>query len=369
MIQIYIDRLPEIQQWYVEQMVPLIASKPLCPISQVTSSPRLKDFYHNLQLISNDVIHDILINSIDTLCKQYTWILEYVMLCDVTARYSSFRKKHPGHGMANARVTYITQYLNCGFWEDALREENMSPETAGKSWEKLEKVINKAEQTLSILNDIVAQKFNYCFLTEEIRGILVERMDIPICPYCNRQYIQPVTIDEKKRYLGDLDHILPKSQYRLFSLSLWNLTPSCKVCNQIFKKNKSAKILNPQEKGFDEDCTLILLYNDVRQMIGMDPPVGMQWEIQPFASEDVKARLENNLQVFHLNEVYKYHQLDMQRTLQRRYQIECTSYYRDLVRILPMSDDPWLWYGVSLDPSKFQEELLSKAIYDIIFHN
>lgn len=369
MIRIYIDRLPEIQQWYAEQMVPLIASKPLRPSGQITSTPRIKDFYHNLELISNDVIRDILLNPIDILCKQYTWILEYVMLCDVTARYSSFRKNHPGHGMADTRVTYITQYLNCGFWEDALREEHMSPEIAGKSWKKLEKVINKAKQKLSIMNDLVGQKFNYCFLTEEIRGMLVEQMDIPICPYCNRQYIQPITIDEKKRYLGDLDHILPKSLYCLFSLSLWNLTPSCKICNQIFKKDKSAKILNPQEQGFDADCILILQYNNVRQMIGMEPPAGMQWEIQPSASEDIKAKLENNLRVFHLNEVYKYHQLDMQRILQCRYQIECTSYYRDLVRILPMSDDPWLWYGVSLEPSKFQNELLSKAIYDIIFYN
>ena len=119
MIRIYIDRLPEIQQWYAEQTVPLIESKPLHPSGQVTSSPRLNSFYHNLQSISDDVIRDILLNSIDILCKQYAWILEYVMLCDVTARYSSFRKKHPGHGVDDARVKYITQYLNCGFWEDA----------------------------------------------------------------------------------------------------------------------------------------------------------------------------------------------------------------------------------------------------------
>ena len=104
-------------------------------------------------------------------------------------------------------------------------------------------------------------------------------------------------------------------------------------------------------------------------MIGLEPPAELQWEIQSQTDKDIREKLKNNLQTFHLNEVYKYHRLDAQRTLRRRYQIEHTSYYKKLVQMLPMSDDPWLWYGVSLDPFKFQDELLSKAIYDIVFHN
>lgn len=370
MIRIYIDRLTEIQQWYAEQMVPIIVSKSLDPpSSQITSNHRLTDFYQNLQLISSDVIRDILLNSVDVLCEKYVWVLEYILLCNVTVGYRSFKKKHRGHGMAYARVTYINQYLECSFWKESLKEEDMSAVEAGKSWVKLDKVIKRAKQKLDILNEIVEQKFNYGFLPEKIRGILVERMNIPICPYCNRQYIQPVTIDQRKRYLGDLDHIWPKSSFCLFSLSLWNLTPSCKVCNQIFKKDKSAKLLNPQKQGFNEDCILTLKYDNVRQMIGLEPPAELQWEIQSQTDKDIREKLKNNLQTFHLNEVYKYHRLDAQRTLRRRYQIEHTSYYKKLVKMLPMSDDPWLWYGVSLDPFKFQDELLSKAIYDIVFHN
>ena len=68
MIRIYIDRLTEIQQWYAEQMVPIIVSKSLDPpSSQITSNHRLTDFYQNLQLISSDVIRDILLNSVDVL--------------------------------------------------------------------------------------------------------------------------------------------------------------------------------------------------------------------------------------------------------------------------------------------------------------
>lgn len=369
MIRIYIDRLSELRIWYAEQTIPLIHNKRLRPSAQIKADPLSVTFSQHLSTLSEDTIRDILLTPLEELCKQYDWIREYVMLCDVTAFYPSFREKHPGHRVSRARAEYIDQYWDCTFFQEAFQETGKTYAMTVKNWGNLDDVIQRAKERRKLLDTVIAQKFDYSFLSDEIRGTLVEKMGISVCPYCNRQYIQPVTIDGKKRYLGDLDHILPKSFYQLFSLSLWNLTPSCKACNQIFKKNRGARVLNPQERGFDTNCLLVLEYHSVREMIGLEPPARMQWEIQPSASSDDRDQMENNLHIFRLNEIYDFHRREIQKTLRRRYLKVSSGYRKSLNRVLPISDDPSLWYGVSLEPSKFQEEILSKAIYDTIFHN
>lgn len=366
MIRIYIDWLPELRTWYAEQTVPLICSKRL---RLSAADPLTAAFSQRLSTLSEDAIRDILLFPPEELSQRYDWIREYIILCDAVALYPSFHEKHRGHAVSGARAEYIDQYWDCAFFREAFKDAHKAREMAVKSWRDLDAVIEKAEKRRELLDGVIAQKFDYSFLTDEIRGTLVEKMGIPVCPYCNRQYIQPVAIDGKKRYLGDLDHILPKSLYQLFSLSLWNLTPSCKACNQIFKRSRGARVLNPHERGFDEDCILVLEYHNVREIAGLEPPVRMRWEIQPSAGPGVRDQMENNLRIFRLNEIYDYHRRDIQRALRRRYLEESHGYRKSLNRVLSLPDDPSLWYGVSLEPSKFQEELLSKAIYDTVFHN
>jgi hypothetical protein len=55
---------------------------------------------------------------------------------------------------------------------------------------------------------------------------------INTCVYCNRQYIFTVN-DENEGHITrpEFDHYLPKSTYPFFALSLYNLIPSCHICN------------------------------------------------------------------------------------------------------------------------------------------
>lgn len=64
--------------------------------------------------------------------------------------------------------------------------------------------------------------------------------DISVCPYCNRNFINPIYIKQKE-LLGcnnsnqapDIEHFFPKSMYPFLSLSISNLLPSCSFCNKI----------------------------------------------------------------------------------------------------------------------------------------
>lgn len=63
---------------------------------------------------------------------------------------------------------------------------------------------------------------------------LTKKLNINVCPYCNHSYIFTLNDAENEIYSKpEFDHFFNKSQYPLFALSLYNLIPSCSVCNRI----------------------------------------------------------------------------------------------------------------------------------------
>ena len=72
-------------------------------------------------------------------------------------------------------------------------------------------------------------------------AILIRKMGIRYCPYCNAETIYVVPKDdgsEENCYRSALDHFLPKDRYPFLGLSLYNLIPSCTRCNTSYKQNK-----------------------------------------------------------------------------------------------------------------------------------
>lgn len=375
MIRVFIDREDALQSWYAEKMVPVIQNKTLSTAAAAGISPGTGTICAQMAALTEDAVRDILLLPLNELMNQYPWIEEYVRFCDAITGFPLFKEiqgKELGHQITELREVrreYLDSYFDCALFREVIAGSGKTLDEAAQNWESMKKVIKAAGKTLDALNTMIGTKFNYDDLTSETRGALVERMDVTVCPYCNMQYIPPVLIEGSTRYLGDLDHVLPKSTYSLFSLSLWNLIPSCKACNQIFKKNHGARILNPHQQGFDNDCILTLHYRSTREIIGLEPPAEMRWEIQPSANPGDRKQMEHNLRIFRLNEVYRCHTPRIQKTLRQRYLLNSSGYRKSLQRLLQTQDGPLLWYGVSLEPSKFQNEILSKAIYDTIYHN
>ncbi|MFJ7663891.1 HNH endonuclease [Lysinibacillus sp. NPDC097162] len=57
---------------------------------------------------------------------------------------------------------------------------------------------------------------------------LLEKLDVRICPYCNRQYTFTLANEGIR---PQFDHFFPKSRFSYLSVSLYNLIPSCSICN------------------------------------------------------------------------------------------------------------------------------------------
>jgi len=71
----------------------------------------------------------------------------------------------------------------------------------------------------------------------------IEKVNLKVCPYCNRNYIFNFKKNKKNEATAQLDHFYDKSTYPYFSLSMYNLVPSCNICNQ--RKSKKDVLVEP----------------------------------------------------------------------------------------------------------------------------
>lgn len=203
------------------------------------------------------------------------------------------------------------------------------------------------KNTLEMMNDIIGLFIYYELLDSKQKGITIKqelygRLNIRACPYCNRQFIDPIAIKnekneeiEKRHNTGDLDHILPKSQYPLYAVSLWNLTPCCKTCNETFKSSDESPILNPWEDGFG-DRVILTLYPENNESIsniffGDTENFSVRWKVlqskksQPQNTESKnnqstkkitkEEKIKNAITMFRLNELYTTHRSEIRKLL------------------------------------------------------
>lgn len=116
-------------------------------------------------------------------------------------------------------------------------------------------------------NRICRQIFRYSALNykkkcqaESTAYWLQRQLGVKVCPYCNRMYTTTLFGEEKMR--PDFDHFYPKSKYPYLAVSLFNLIPSCSMCNKkkgdkaevIYEneENKNLSIIYPYDESFDE---------------------------------------------------------------------------------------------------------------------
>lgn len=89
---------------------------------------------------------------------------------------------------------------------------------------------------------------------------LQRQLGVKVCPYCNRMYTTTLFGEDKIR--PDFDHFYPKSKYPYLAVSLFNLIPSCSMCNKRKgdkaevicqdKEGKNLGIIYPYDESFDE---------------------------------------------------------------------------------------------------------------------
>ena len=87
---------------------------------------------------------------------------------------------------------------------------------------------------------------------------LTYHLNVRVCPYCNRNYTTTLKLNSKGKGRPQLDHFYPHSIYPFFAISLYNLIPSCNICNSSFKSNVDTLFSDPMLHPYeDEICSKV----------------------------------------------------------------------------------------------------------------
>lgn len=142
-------------------------------------------------------------------------------------------------------------------------------------------------------------------------------LKIKSCYYCNIDFVNVYKEAGNKKYHFTLDHVLPKSKYPYFSISLFNLVPSCYTCNSKLKLTNEfsisddlTKICPSSEKfNFDKNVKFMLEFN-VKNSDFKDKIEKVQ-QVQDVVI-DLKNKYSNDgvkefIEIFNLQGRYEYH--------------------------------------------------------------
>jgi len=184
--------------------------------------------------------------------------------------------------------------------------------------------------------------------------IFVMMSGIRVCPYCNRQYITPAYSSNGK-VRGDIDHILPKSKYPYFSMSLYNMVPICKGCNQSLKREKELSY-NPFAESIDDYFKFTAISE------------GDTYRIDFNKSSTHKDKITDHINTFKLDQLYNYHQ-NIAYELYSKRKIYKDSYINELHRQYPFLGDRMrvveLIMGFMHDENRINDEAFAKMKRDI----
>ena len=242
----------------------------------------------------NDFIHDLLLLSPNDLIKKNKVIYEYCRLV-LFCFYFKTKKNRINFCRNNKKILgrlfdeKIRQELNSDFFYELIlnKIKNNPYQNKNCSFKELFSIMDcffeEATKICDKINNQLTQHINYNILDDNLlRKRLYKLFNVRVCPYCNQQYIFSVS---QNSYLGDFDHFLPKSIFPLFSLSLWNLVPCCKTCNQVYKGNRLDVVVNPHLCGFYDNFGLNLVFYNVKSILGRNSDFDVSF--QPFRIQSI----------------------------------------------------------------------------------
>lgn len=139
---------------------------------------------------------------------------------------------------------------------------------------------------------------------------LASQLNVNICPYCNRIPTYTIGNSFKKGTRPQFDHFFDKARYPYLNLSIYNLVPSCSICNSSYKHNKEFNLsdhLHPYLKGFDcENIKFTLEVDKIEDLLSVtDTSYKINNYNIGFKCDPLKS-LPKNIDDLGLKELYNY---------------------------------------------------------------
>ena len=200
------------------------------------------------------------------------------------------------------------------------------------------------------------------------RQEFVEELQITVCPYCNRNFVNSTY----KRTMCDLDHFYDKKTYPILAVSFHNLVPVCHACNHA-KASKSISY-SPHNMKFNTDDLLAFdFFIDGMDFLSDNQQIGIEI--------DCGREFETNVRELKLREVYQIHSDIVQECIKKaimfnpKYMTDLFNTYNglfeseeELYRIVFGNYMEESFYG-KRPLSKLTKDVLSKLLIEIYGFN
>lgn len=242
-----------------------------------------------------------------------------------------------------------------------------------KDKKKRSSIENKLINRFNPTNKKLIEIFNYdhYISSRKTRSyVLAKIVGRNTCTYCNRLYtFTVIRKDENTNRINNstritrpqFDHWFPKKKYPLFSLSFYNLIPSCSVCNSYVKSDESfmpSTHVHPYISERNQKYRFSFI---------IEPDGSSRVTLHTYG--DKAKRTAADLKIL---EIYSEHsEYELKDILDLRYKY--SDNYLDVLfndtfnlKEVDKKDSYRLLFGVEIDPKDFHKRPFSKFKYDIL---
>lgn len=181
---------------------------------------------------------------------------------------------------------------------------------------------------------------------------LLRQQNVRVCPYCNRIYTVTLPTKEElekgEEFIASratLDHFYSKGDYPYLSLSIFNLIASCYSCN-LSKGSHQEQLVYPYDEEFGKEAVFRLipelpekteepvanalnyLHGDnerfyiklmAKETTTSQKDLSLEERLSGIEDKGLQKRIINSIRIFHLEELYKEHKMEIMDVLRNRY--------------------------------------------------
>lgn len=151
-------------------------------------------------------------------------------------------------------------------------------------------------------------------LQPKISKFFEEYIDVHTCYYCNIDFINKFKKDKDTKNAFTLDHVLEKASYPYLALSLYNLVPSCYVCNSKVKDSKIEFEYSPTSKEFKFDN--IVKFKTFIQNPNLQIDKEIDFGVRLI--ESYSSKYDDYIKSLNLNNRYEYHKYKVLELIKKR---------------------------------------------------
>lgn len=152
-------------------------------------------------------------------------------------------------------------------------------------------------------------------LQPKISNFFQENIEVHTCYYCNIDFINTFRKNNETKNAFTLDHVLEKADFPFLALSLYNLVPSCYVCNS---KVKDSKIpfddFSPTNKDFDFDKRVKFK----SFILNVNLQIEKEQDFYIKLIENYSNKYGEYIKSLNLNDRYDYHKYKVLEMIQKR---------------------------------------------------